>query len=335
MAEAAAPPAAPRFAGAATTAAVNRADGRVAVLEGGTLAVYASVGAGTPTASFEIPGTDPAVLEFRGSQILYTTHGVNDMPVVLVAVSVEGRERLAWPNAGISELFPSEGSRLTLDGKGVYGFLPLDPAARAFFGLASDIPTGAGVAATFRFAGEKLLARGSEAFAGVVALTSDDMLLTLRRGGLMRVKPGGAVAWKREGKGGDWRIVDVDPKAGVAVALDAVGVAVATGIEKGEPRWLCAVSGARLADARLLSDGRLLVLAPGAEPAAAILDPQTGRPSGVQLAELCGRHGLAQVFFDWVAKARSLAGLVEVATPSGPAWLIRGADGWYEMPASR
>ena len=314
--------------------AVNRVDGRVAVLQGATLSVYASLQAEASTAAFEIPGKDPAVIEFRGNQILYATHGVNDMPVVLVAVSAEGRERLAWPNSGISELFPTESSRLTLDGKGVYGFLPLDPAARAFFGLAEEIPPGAGVAATYRFAGEKLLARGSEAFAGVVALAPDDMLLSLRRGGLMRVGPGGAVAWKREGKGGDWRITDVDTRAGVAVALDAVGVAVATGIEKGEPRWSCAVSGARLVDARLLPDGRLLVLAPGAEHAAAVLDPASGRAAGAQLAELCGRHGLAQVFFDWEAKASSLAGLTEVTTPAGPAWLIRGADGWHGFPAS-
>ncbi len=327
-------PAAPRFAGAATTVTVNRADGRIAVLEGTTLSVYPSLAAQLPAASFEIPGTGPAVLEFRGNQILYVTHGVDNMPVVLVAVSAEGRERLAWPNAGISDLFPTETSRLSLDGKGVYGFLPLDPAARAFFGLADDIPLGAGVAATYRFAGEKLLARGSEAFAGVVALAPDDMLLTLRRGGLMRVKPGGAVAWKREAKGGDWRITDVDAKAGVAVAVDAVGAAVGTGIEKGDSRFLCAVTGARVADARLLSDGRLLVLAPGAEHAAAILDPGSGREAGVQPAELCGRHGLAQVFFDWAAKARSLSEMIEVPTPGGPAWLIRGADGWHEIPAS-
>ncbi len=289
--------------------------------------MYSSVSADAASAAFEIPGTAPAVIEFRGNQILYATHGVDNLPVVLVAVSAEGRERLAWPNSGISDLFPTESSRLTLDGKGVYGFLPLDAAARAFFGLASDIPTGAGVAATYRFAGEKLLARGSEAFAGVVALAPDDMLLTLRRGGLMRVRAGGGVAWKREAKGGDWAIADVDLKGGTAVALDTEGAAIATGIENGEPRWLAAVSGARIADARLLPDGRLLVLAPGAEHPLAILDPASGRPAGAQPAETCGRAGLAQVYFDWVGKARTLAGLIEPAAPPGSGWLIRGAEG--------
>ncbi|HVN75533.1 MAG TPA: hypothetical protein VMT19_04395 [Thermoanaerobaculaceae bacterium] len=314
--------------------AVNRADGRVAVLAGTTLAVFTTVDAQIPSASFEIPGKDPAVLEFRGNQILYSTHDVDALPVVFVAVSVEGRERLAWPNSGISDLFPSVTSRLTLDGKGVYGFLPLDPEARSFFGLANDIPLGAGVAATYRFAGEKLLARGSEAFAGVVALTPDDMVLAIRRGGVMRVRPQGIVAWKREAKGGDWRITDVDLKAGLAIAIDPIGAVVATDLEKGEPRWLCAVSGARVADARALADGRLLVVTDGPDRSATILDPAKGQPAGVQLAELCGRRGLAQVFFDWVAKASSLAGLVEVTTPSGPAWLIRGADGWYEFQAA-
>jgi len=321
----------PRFPGAATTVTVNRVDGRVAVMQGSTLSVYPTVEAAAPAASFDIPGNDPAVMEFRGNQILYVTHGVNEMPVVLVAVSAEGRERLAWPNSGISELFPTESSRLTLDGKGVFGFLPLDAEARAFFGMANDIPAGAGVAATYRFAGEKLLARGSEAFAGVVALSPDDMLLTLKGGGLMRVRPPGAPGWKREGKGGEWRVVDVDVKAGVVVAVDAAGAAVATGLEKGEPRWRVDVAGARVLDCRTLGDGRTLVLADGKERSASVFDPATGRTSGSALAEAAGRQGLAQVYFDWLAKARSLVELVDVTTPQGPVWLIRGPDGWYEV----
>ena len=327
-ASAAGPP--PRFAGAATTVAVNRADGRIAVMEGATLSVYPSADAAAPSASFEIPGTNPAVLEFRGNQILYTTHGVNDMPLVLVAVSAEGRERLAWPNSGISELFPTESSRLTLDGKGVAGFLPLDGEARAFFGLANDIPSGAGVAATYRFAGEKLLARGSEVFAGMVALSPDDMLLTLKGGGLMRVRPKGTPGWKREGRGGDWRIADVDLQTGTVVALDGAGAAVATGLEKGDPRWRIELAGARVLDCRVHGDGRALVLADGKERSASVVDPATGQASGSTIAEIAGRQGLAQVYFDWLAKAPSLDGLLAVTTPAGPALLIRGADGWYE-----
>ena len=142
VATAGAAPPAPRFPGATTTLAANRADGRLAVLQAGTLSVYRGENAEAPSASFEIPGKDPAVIEFRGNQILYTTHGVNDMPVIFVAVSVDGRERLAWPNSGISELFPTDTSRLTLDGKGIYGFLVLDPPARAFFSHGVPGPHG-------------------------------------------------------------------------------------------------------------------------------------------------------------------------------------------------
>ena len=315
--------------------AANRADGRLAVLQGGTLSVYAGESVATPSASFEIPGTSPAVIEFRGNQILYTTHGVNDMPVVFVAVSVEGRERLAWPNPGISELFPSDTSRLTLDGKGVYGFLVLDPPARAFFGLADDIPLGAGVAATYRFAGEKLLARGSEAFAGLVALSADDMLLALKGGGLMRYRSPGGVAWKREGSGGVWAIADVDTQAGLVVAIDSAGTVLASGLEKGEPLWRCAVTGARVRDARTTPDGRLLVLTGDAERRVTVLDPATGRPSGTQLADLCERQGLGTGLTGSLAKTWSLANLVSVATPGGSTWLIRASDGWYKLRDSR
>jgi hypothetical protein len=321
----------PRFPGATTTVAVNRADGRVAVLQGAALSVYPAENAAAPSASFEIPGKDPAVLEFRGNQILYMTHDVNDMPVVFVAVSVEGRERLAWPNSGISELFPTDTSRLTLDGKGVYGFLVLDRPARAFFGLADDIPLGAGVAATYRFAGERLLARGSEAFTGLVALSADDMLLALKGGGLMRYRSPGGVAWKREGSGGGWRIADVDLQTGVVVAIDAVGTAVASGLEKGEPRWRCAGAGAPVRDARTNPDGRLLVLTGGSERTVETLDPVTGRQSGSQLADLCDGQGLSKVLAQWLTKAQALSELIGVATPGGSAWLLRGPDGWYEV----
>ena len=116
-----------------------------------------------------------------------------------MVITVDGRERLAFPNEGLSELFPSETSRLTLDGKGVYGFLPLDPPAREFFGLPESVPLGAGVAATYRFAGEKLLARGSEVFTGVVALSPDDMLLTVK--GAARCAIARRAAWRGSGRG--------------------------------------------------------------------------------------------------------------------------------------
>ncbi|OYV88996.1 MAG: hypothetical protein B7Z68_12545 [Acidobacteria bacterium 21-70-11] len=226
---------APRFPGAATTVAVNRASGMAAVLTGDQLQLFDSVWAPAPRGRIELPGKAPRVLEYCGPNLRYVTHDVQGMAQVFVAITADGRERLAWPNSGLSELFPTEASRLTLDGKGLYGFLPLDPPAREYFGLPGDIPTGAGVAVTFRFAGEKLLARGSAAFAGVVALSPDDMLLTLVGGGLMRYRSPGGVAWKREGSGGAWRIADVDLAGGVVAAIDGEGAVVGTGTESGKP----------------------------------------------------------------------------------------------------
>ncbi|MDD5564198.1 MAG: hypothetical protein PHQ91_10840 [Thermoanaerobaculaceae bacterium] len=330
---------APRFPGAATTVAVNRASGKVAVLVGGQLQLFDDVRAPSPSARLELPGSGPRVLEFCGPNLRYVTHGVQGMAQVFVAITADGRERLAWPNSGLSELFPSQDSRLTLDGKGLYGFLPLDPAAREYFGLPGDIPTGAGVAATFRFAGEKLLARASAAFAGVVALSPDDMLLTLDGGGLMRYRSPGGVAWKREGRGGAWRVVDVDPAGGVAAAVDGEGAVVGIGIERGEPRFRGALPGARVRDARLLSDSRLLVLQVAPERRAAILDTTTMRPAGEQPAELCARQGLAAVYESWLGTADSLAGLLDAGAAGHPALLLHGAAGWYlvtlrERPAA-
>ncbi len=325
---------APRFSGVATTVAVNRSNGMVAVLAGGTLAVYPSVSAASPASRIELPGRDPRLLEFCGPNLRYVTHDVQGMAQVFVAITAEGRERLAWPNSGLSDLFPTADSRLTRDGKGLYGFLPLDPAAREYFGLPADIPTGAGVAATFRFAGEKLLARASSAFAGVVALSPDDMLLALGGGGLMRYRSPGGVAWKREGSGGTWRIADVDQAAGTVAAIDGAGTVTVTTLESGEERGRCALSGAAVADARLLSDGRVLVLAAGPRPRAAILDAGTGRPAGEQPAALFARHGLGSVYDAWLAKASSLDGLVEAGSGAGAALLLHGADGWYLAPES-
>ncbi len=324
-------PPAPRFPGTATTVAVNRSNGKVAVLTGDQLQIFDSVWAPAPSARIELPGKEPRVLEFCGPNLRYVTHDVQEMARVFVAITADGRERLAWPNSGLSELFPTEASRLTLDGKGLYGFLPLDPPAREYFGLPGDIPTGAGVAVTFRFAGEKLLARGSAAFAGVVALSPDDMLLTLGGGGLMRYRSPGGVAWKREGSGGAWRIADVDLAGGVVAAIDGESAVVGIGAESGEPRFRCAIPGERALDARLLRDGRLLVLLADPQRRSAILDTATTRPAGEQPAELCARLGLAAVHEGWLRTAGSLADVLDAGAPDAPALLLRGAGGWYLM----
>ncbi len=320
---------APRFPGAATTVAVNRASGMVAVLAGDQLQLFEGVWAPSSRARIELPGDAPRVLDFCGPNLRYVTHGVQGMAQVFVAITTDGRERLAWPNTGLSELFPTEASRLTLDGKGLYGFLPLDPPVREYFGLPGDIPTGAGVAVTFRFAGEKLLARASTSFAGVVALSPDDMLLTLDGGGLMRYRSPGGVAWKREGSGGVWRIADVDVAGGVVAAIDGEGAVVGTGMASGEPRFRVAVAAARVRDARFLRDSRLLVLLAGPRLRTAILDTATMKPAGEQPDDLCARQGLAAVYEGWLGNADSLAGLLDAGAADAPALLLRGSEGWY------
>ena len=321
---------APRFPGADTSLAVNRKDGRIAVLRGGTLEVVPPSGAAVPVA--EIPGKDPRVLQFCGGNILYQTHDVKGLPLVLVAITTEGRERLAWPNEGLAPFFPSETSRLTVDGRGVYGFLTLDPAARQYFELPDSIPLGAGVAATYRFAGEKMAARGSEEFAGVLALSPDDLLLAIKGGGVMRYRSPGGVAWKREGSGGEWRVTDVDAVAGVALTLDAQGVVRAIDIEGGAIRWQSPPAGApRVLDACLLNDGRALLYAGGTEQALTVFEPAKGSRSAAPVAEAFARAKLTSVLGYWLDHAGSLDGIVLTPAP-GARLLVRGGDGWYEVP---
>ncbi|MCU0294288.1 MAG: hypothetical protein MUF10_20265 [Thermoanaerobaculaceae bacterium] len=231
----AAPP--PRFPGTATTVAVNRADGRVAAVVGAKLLLLDSLASDTVARSFDLPGRDQSVREFRGNTIVYATSAVEDMPFVLVALSTDGRERLAWPNEGLSELFPTERSRLTLDGRGLYGELVLDGAVREYFELPKDIPVGSGVAATYRFAGEKMSARASEMFRQVVALTPDDMLIALKDGGVMRYRAGDGAIWKLDIAGPPWRLVDVDDKAGLLLGLEGGTVLRCLDTARGELRW--------------------------------------------------------------------------------------------------
>jgi hypothetical protein len=322
---------APRYPGADTSVVVNRGNGRIAVLRGDKLEVFEA--AGTSVSTIELPGKNPRILEFCGGNLLYVTHQVSNLPQVFVVITVDGRERLAFPNEGLSELFPSETSKLTLDGKGVYGFLPLDPPAREFFGLPESIPAGAGVAATYRFAGEKLLARGSEVFTGVVALSPDDMLLTVKGGGVMRHRPPGGVAWKLEGSGGDWLIADVDPAAGLAVAIDGQGAVLGLDLEKGEVRWQSAAgTGPRVRGARLLRGGQVVAFTTEPEKQVVVFDPASGRWNAAEVTQAFARQGMRAVLASWLDRTDSLAGLWQIGTAGGTAWLILGADGWYEVP---
>ncbi len=322
----------PRIPGTETQVVVNRGNGRVAVLKGDKLQVLDGLTATKPLAEMEIPGKRPRLVEFRGPNVLYLTHEVNDLPVVYVAVSGEGRERLAWPNEGISNIFPSETSRLTLDGKGVYDFLRLDPPVRELFGLPDSIPLGAGVAASFRFAGEKLLARGSEIFTGVVALSPDDMLLTVKGGGAMRYARDG-VSWKREATGGEWRIVDVAPNGDLAAVVDGAGALLGLDLSTGDVRWqLPASQASRVAAARFLSDGRLLVRGGEGDKPVSILDAQAGVLSREAFSASFARLRLSWVLAYWLEHSDGLSDLWEVAPPEGAAWLIRGPEGWYLVP---
>lgn len=263
------PPAA-RFPGAATTVVVNRADGRVAAVVGAKLLLLDSLASETVAHTFDLPGRDQAVREFRGNTIVYATSAVEDMPFVLVALSTDGRERLAWPNEGLSELFPTETSRLTLDGRGLYGELVLDGAVREYFELARDIPIGAGVAATYRFAGEKMSARASDMFRQVVAFTPDDMLIAVKDGGVLRYKAGDGVLWKQDIPGEPWRLVDVDDKGGQLLGLEGGRVLRCLATDRGDRRWEWSV----------VNQGEAMRAAlglPAAEPARAAGEGKTPR----------------------------------------------------------
>jgi len=324
---------APRYPGAETSVVVNRVNGRIAVLRGDKLQVFEGVSATQPISEMGIPGKHPQVLEFCGPNILYVTHDVRDLPTILVAVSVDERERLAWPNDGISEIFPSETSHLTLDGKGVYDFLRLDPPVRELFGLPDSIPPGSGVAATYRFAGEKLLARGSEVFVGGLALSPDDMLLTLKDGGAMRYRSPAGVAWKQEGIGGEWRIADVGPAQGIAAVIDAAGAVIGLDLDKGEVRWKASPApGMQARAARLLAGGKVLIYGGGGDRPVGVFDPATGQLSGAAFSDTFARQKLSWLLAFWLEHSDALSGLWEVATPSGTAWLIHGLEGWYLVP---
>jgi hypothetical protein len=359
----------PRYPGAGTTVAVERTSGRLAVVQGTRLMVFDSVSAAAPAVTVDLPGKDPRVLECRGATILYLTLGLPDLPRAFVALTADGRERLAWPNEGLSEVFPGETTRLTLDGRGISGAVPLDQPAREFFGIGDDIPMGATVAASYRFAGEKLLARASDAFKTVVALAPDDMVITLRRGGLLRSRPGG-IAWQLDAESGAaWTLLDVETRASTALLVNGRGALVAVDLDVGAERWhwspldhsseigALAVplpapvrpAGAEpvpppqpsprtlgttwaATDARLLTSGRVLVRLAGPRPALAVLDPTTGRMGVPDVVAAAVAAGLGAQLAGFLAGGETMSELFEVASGAGPALLFKAGDGWYLLP---
>jgi hypothetical protein len=367
----------PRFPGADTSVAVNRTNGKVAVCQGGTLMVYDSIRAPEPTTTIELPGEKQAVREFRGNTLVYVANRVEGMARVFVALLADGRERMAWPNEGISELFPNEESHLTVDGRGIYGRLVLDGSVQELFGLSDSIPLGSGVVATYRFAGEKLSARGSEVFGEVVAISPDDMLIGLRDGGVLRYKAPGGVAWKLDrADKTSWRLTDVDLGAGlVLVAVDGT-VLNAVDLEKGELRWSwdvrtqarvpwlgvtaaptppaspstasgrtsrrkrdplptptptpLPVASNRIFDARLLVDGRVLVLGRGEQLWLGVLDPRAGQLGATELLAAFERVGMSGLSSLWERQYQTLAGLDEARLEGRSYLLVHGPSGWYE-----
>ncbi|HPC82138.1 MAG TPA: hypothetical protein P5234_01580 [Thermoanaerobaculaceae bacterium] len=366
----AAPPP-PRFPGAATTVVVNRADGRVAAVVGAKLLLLDSLTSDLVTRDYELPGREQAVREFRGNTVVYSTRSVADMPFVLVALHVDGRERLAWPNEGLSELFPTERSRLTLDGRGLYGELVLDRAVREYFELPEDIPLGAGVAATYRFAGEKMSARASEVFRQVVGLTPDDMLIALRDGGVLRYKAGEGVVWRQDIPGEPWRLVDVDDRGGQLLGLEAGTVLRCLSLDRGELRWewrlasqasvIRAALGlkeaapaqppaarprrsaapatpepapVRVRDARLLRAGRVLLYGDQPRRFLLVLDPVGNRVVGEEVLGALPRRELEVVASWWLEEATDLSAAWEMPGSAGVSLLLRGTDGWHVVPVT-
>jgi len=321
----------PRFPGADTSLAVNRSDGRIAVLHGGTLEVLPDLAA-APTLALAVPGKDARVLEFRGNQVLYLTHEVRGLPSVHVVIAANGRERVAWPNEGFADFFPGEGGRLTLDGKGVYAVLTLAPTMRDFFGLVDAYPLGAVVVASYRFSGEKLATRVSQDFDAAFALTPDDFVATVKGGGALRYRAPGGKLWQHQGTCGDWRIVDVDPAAATMLTLDARGTLVALGLERDEVCWQADATswgGRTPADARLLRDGRAIALGIGAERWLAVWDARLRTAANV--LPMLEQQSLSALASFWRAHADSLVGFAEVGGREGTTVLMRGPDGWYSV----
>ena len=312
--------------------AVEAGTGRLAIAAVGRIAVYAGYTAGAPATSFEAPDGPLDLLEFRTGKLVYRfVMPETNVESFACVFAEDGRELVVFPNDGIGATFPTAGARLTRDGKGLYQVLRLDEATRAELGIPGDVPDGAGVIATYRFAGEKVAARFSADFDDAVALTPADLLITVRRGGLLRYRAADGVLWRLEaGRPGPWRILDVDAAGRVALVLEdgaLVGRAVADGVELwrldlGSPgRGWDEVGASRplaIVDARLLSGGRALVLG-RARPFLAMYDPAREAAVG---GDLLKREAYLPMRERILAEDASLVGVGEVSTEQGPALLL-------------
>lgn len=330
----AAPPA-PRYPGAPTSVAVERSSGRLAVCRAGKLEIYPDATSAEPLATFDVPSVATRLLEFRGGTVAYAFTLAGEKTEQYLAVGVDGYERLLWPNDGIGETFPTATSRLTLDGKGLVDTLVLGPKVRAELGVPGSEADGSGVVVTYSFAGERMLIRFSESFHHAIALTPDDLVIALRDGGVLRYRSGAGKLWeKTKVTPGPARIVDADPAAGTALLLDAKGELVALDLASGAVRWRWSAStaGDAPADGRLMRDGGAVVLVAGARGRLAVLDPVAEKLVRTDLLAELEARGVGGAAAAWREGARGLGDAWEIAGATGPALLLRGADGWYALP---
>ncbi len=336
----------PRIPGAGVSVAVARGSGKLAVCRAGKLEIFDSPSAESPSSRFDVPDGVVTLLEFRGDTVSYAFTDPGTRSQANLAVRTDGRELLPWPNEGISAEFPTAAARLTLDGKGVYQVLRLTPAARAFFGFARDIPDGATVVATYRFVGEKVLARAAADFADAVGLAPDDFLIVTTTGGALRHKSPTGVVWRKdELVKGPVRLLDVDAAEGLALLQGSDGTLAVIELSKGDVRWrlepaavtkavesAVPVSAATdIADARLLQLGRLLLFGAKPQPWLAVLDPQSRTIQGGDLLAGLETAGLGAVRSFWMARNQDLSRVWQLPPGAGGGLLLEGPDGWYEV----
>jgi hypothetical protein len=88
----------------------------------------------------------------------------------------------------------------------------------------------------------------------------------------------------------------------------------------------------RVVDARLLSDGHVLLLMRGSRPGLGLLDGAGGALIGGEMLATLESRGLDAVATLWRDRGCYLAWVQETPSPAGPALLLKGSDGWYAAP---
>lgn len=304
--------------------AVERTTGRLAVGRSGEVAVVAADLRQT-VATLPVPPGSVELLNFAGGVVTYAFVLPEDGSLARAAVGVEdGLERLIWPNRGIGERFPTVNARLTVDGQGIFEFLPLAAQLRAELELGEDIPDDAGTVVTYRFADERVWAIAAADFGGAVALSPGDALVVTKDGGLLRYRSPGGVVWRRGGEGQRRVIIDVDPRGGLAVLAGERTVEVVE-VSSGEQRGVWQRSG--VVAAKALADGRLLASTQDGEVWVVTL--ASAGATAVRLAQLVGGE-----WPDGVTRCSSPAGPLACLHPAPGGVVVAGESGWRLLPLS-